>query len=134
MLKKKLVLIYSLVVIILSDILGGCNSVGKTRFNCPDFYFKNAKTINGQRLDEKYLTPYSFKCFYSDQGFIGSMPLPENNIIHLANLQSGEIINSAISKGRGIGEILTSLPHLDFLNDKLYLCVQCCLNHCCFRW
>lgn len=122
MLNKKLGLFYYIVVILLSNLLGGCNSVNDTRFNCPDFYFKNAKNIKGKHLEEKYQTPYSFKCFYSDSGFIGSMLLPDNNIVHLANLQSGTIINSALHKGRGSGEILTSIPHIDFFNDKLYVC------------
>jgi len=121
MLNRKLALV-CLTVIFISNILGGCNFVDKSKLNSPDFYFKNATTLKGKHLKEKYMTPYSFKCFYSDKGFIGSMPLPDNNIVHLANLQSGTIINSTLHKGRGSGEILTSIPHIDFFNNKLYVC------------
>ena len=42
--------------------------------------------------------------------------------MHLSDLNSGEIISSTITKGRGPGEILTSLPYISYCNKSLYVC------------
>lgn len=83
--------------------------------------FDKAIPVKGKHLKEQYLSPSSFKCFYLDSAFLGSMPLPNKNIVHLVDLCSGEVTASAIKNGRGPGEILSSLPYVDYLNGWLYV-------------
>lgn len=86
-----------------------------------EYLFEDAISIEGEHLEEKYLTPFSFKCFYSSDSFLGTMTLPNKQIIHKVDLHSGKVLFSAVSKGRGPGEILTSLPHIDYVDGSLYV-------------
>ena len=86
-----------------------------------DIYFKEATEITGEKLPEEYLTSFSFCSYYTPYGFLGSMMLPNNSWIHLADLHSGKILSSVCPKGRGPGELLAlTASTTDFYNNTLY--------------
>lgn len=104
-------------------LLNCCNSdtYYKAKFNTPDSYFEKAEMIHGVKLDEKYPVMFSFNCFYTSEGFLGSMDFPEKGLIHLSDLNTGKIISSVCHKGRGPKELLTSNPQIDIYNNMLYV-------------
>lgn len=82
-------------------VAAGC-STNEAQFPKPlEYYIGNAQPLEGERLPAEYMTKYSFGCFYTPDGFIGEMELENNKLIHLADLEAGEVIRSAVSRGRG---------------------------------
>lgn len=84
-----------------------------------EYYIGNARPLQGERLPAEYLINYAFDCFYTPQGFFGKMELPNKRLIHIADLQTGEVTHSAVSKGRGPNESLVN-PYIDLYGNNLY--------------
>ncbi len=84
-----------------------------------EYYIGNARPLQGEKLPAEYLINYSFECFYTPQGLIGRMELPNKRLIHLADLQTGEVTHSAVPKGRGPNESLMK-PFIDLYGNNLY--------------
>ena len=105
-------------------VLLGCNNSSEcntNKFNSSDFYFDKAEVIQGIPLKENYPVMFSFECFYTPDGFLGSMDIHERGLVHLADLNTGELISSVCHKGRGPKELLTGNPHIDIYNNTLYV-------------
>lgn len=101
--------------------LYGCKSNNNsTDFKEADFYTKNAVSVYGKCLNEGYQIKYSFKCFYTPNGLLGTMELADKTLIHLADINNGEILLSTSAKGRGPNEFMQSSPHIDYFNGSLY--------------
>ena len=98
-----------------------CNSTSDDEYiwNLDD-YISDAIEISGEPLASEYISKNNFRCYYTPDGFLGSMQLQNKKLVHLADLESGEIKVSACALGRGPGEILISSPDIDLLNNKLY--------------
>lgn len=103
-------------------VAAGC-STNEAQFPKPlEYYIGNAQPLEGERLPAEYMTKYSFGCFYTPDGFIGGMELENNKLIHLADLETGEVIRSAVSRGRGPNEMITgsALQRIDLCGNNLY--------------
>ncbi len=87
-----------------------------------EYYIGNAQPLQGETLPTEYLTSYSFGCFYTPHGFIGEMELPNKRLVHLADLQTGEVTLSAVTKGRGPNEMVIgpSADRMDLYGSSLY--------------
>lgn len=97
----------------------GCKT-NETQFPKPlEYYIGNAQPLEGKRLQAEYLINYDFNCFYTPQGFIGRMELPNKKFIHLADLKTGEVTHSAVPRGRGPKESLIN-PYIDLYGNNLY--------------
>ena len=90
-------------------------------YKSTDYYFDTAEDIYGIQLKENYPVMFSFDCFYTSYGFFGSMDIKEKGLVHLANLETGDIISSVCHKGRGPNELLTSTPHIDIFRNTLFV-------------
>lgn len=102
-----------------------CNSTGDDEYIVNlDKCISDAIKISGEPLASEYIAKNNFRCYYTPDGFLGSMQLQNKKLVHLADLQSGEIKFSACALGRGPGEILISSPDIDLWNNKLYLLDQ----------
>lgn len=87
-----------------------------------DYYIANAIELKGEPLQTEYITSSpSFNCYYTPMGFFGTMKNENEKIVHLADLQTGEVKASALAKGRGPDEILITNPSTDIFNGELYL-------------
>ncbi len=126
-----------------------CTTKENTLPKTLEYYTGNAQQIQGEKLPAEYLVSSSFGCFYTPQGFIGEMELPNKKLIHLADAQTGEVLLSAVTKGRGPNEMLIgpSVQRMDLYGNNLYandvmggkvlkisiapdtLAVQECFNH-----
>ena len=92
----------------------------ENRFPKPlEYYIGNARPLQGEPLQAEYLANGSFWCHYTPYGFFGRMELPNKRMIHLADLQTGEVICSAVPRGRGPNEVLIS-PYTDLYRNTLY--------------
>lgn len=89
-----------------------------------DNYISDAIKISGEPLPSDYIAKNDFRCYYTSDGFLGSMQLQNKKLVHLADLHSGDIKVSACALGRGPEEILISSPDIDLWNNKLYLLDQ----------
>lgn len=99
-----------------------CNSTGGGEYiGVLDNYISAAIKVSGEPLASEYIAKNNFRCYYTSDGFLGSMQLQNKKLVHLADLQSGKLKMSACALGRGPGEILLSSPDMDLLNDNLYL-------------
>lgn len=112
----------SIVILLLIFNITSCSFKSNTcQFILPEDIKASAIPIKGEKLLAEYITTGSFNCVYTPDGFIGAMPINNNKIIHLADIETGEIIASACPKGRGPQELLVGNPHKDYYNGKLYL-------------
>ena len=96
-------------------VAAGC-STNEAQFPKPlEYYIGNAQQLEGERLPAENMTKFSFGCFHTPSGFIGEMELENNKLIHFADLETGEVILSAVSKGRGPNEMIIgpSIPRMD---------------------
>lgn len=94
-------------------VAAGCIT-NEAQFSKPlEYYIGNAQPLEGERLQAEYLSKFAFNCFYTAKGFIGKMELPNGKFIHLAGLESGEVIQSVVPRGRGPKESLVN-PMIDF--------------------
>lgn len=103
-------------------VAAGC-STNEAQFPKPlEYYIGNAQPLEGERLPAEYMTKFSFGCFYTPSGFIGEMELENKKLIHFADLETGEVIRSAVSKGRGPNEMIIgpSIPRMDLCGNNLY--------------
>ena len=112
---KQLFLIFSLITLI------SCSGTDNEVCHNSDYYFGNAEKIQGVQLKENYPVMFSFNCFHISDGFLGAMDIPGKGLIHLADLQTGEIISSVCHKGRGPKELLSSTPQIGLYNNTLYV-------------
>lgn len=102
-----------------------CNATGDAGYiGNLDNYISGAIEISGEPLQSEYIAKNNFRCYWTPDGFLGSMQLQNKKLVHLADLESGEIKVSACALGRGPGEILISSPDIDLWNNKLYLLDQ----------
>lgn len=97
-----------LVAVVMLYVAAGC-STDEAQFPKPlEYYIGNAQPLEGERLPAEYMINYAFDCFYTTQGFIGKMELPNKKFIHLADLKTGEVTQSAVPRGRGPKESLVN--------------------------
>lgn len=100
-------------------VAAGCTT-NEAQFPKPlEYYIGNAQPLEGERLQAEYLSKFAFNCFYTAKGFIGKMELPNGKFIHLAGLESGEVIQSVVPRGRGPKESLVN-PMIDLYGNNLY--------------
>lgn len=115
------------VIILLGMLLfASCNEGGvrNMEYHTPEYYFDNTIEVTGELLEAEYISSNIFKCFYTPYGFLGSMRSKEDKMVHLANLNTGEVKVSACSFGRGPEEILIGSPDLALYKNSLYLLDQ----------
>lgn len=116
-------LLYILLGLIL---VSSCNNVDNkdVQYRTLDYYFMDADEIKGESLATEYVSSNIFRSFYTPYGFLGSMRSQDNKLVHLANLNTGEIMFSACPFGRGPEEILINSPDLAIHGNSLYLLDQ----------
>lgn len=101
-------------------VAASCSNSTEVKYRTPDYYLGKAEAIKGEPLPVEYISEDSYVCHYTPDGFMGEMKHENGKLVHLADLQSGEIKTSACTKGRGPGEILL-IADSDFKGNGLYL-------------
>jgi len=100
--------------------VASCNNSAGVKYRTPDYYLEKAVAIKGEPLPTEYISEDSYVCHYTPDGFIGEMKHQNGKLVHLADLQNGEIKTSACTRGRGPGEILL-IADSDLKGNDLYL-------------
>ncbi len=104
-------------------VLYACKDIQSKEIKYKDleYYTSDAIKITGEPFDEVYIADNGFTCYYTTNGFLGTMQHTNKKIVHLTDLHTGKMKMSACSFGRGPGEILSSSPYSDFRDNNLYL-------------
>ncbi len=107
-------------------IFTGCSTHHRdtSHFILPEDYIGDAVKITSIPLETEYIAENNFLCHYTESGFLGRMNHENKKMVHLADLDNGEIKVSACALGRGPDELLSAGPESDLFDNKLYLLDQ----------
>ncbi len=104
--------------------VAGCNSSAEDSngYLIPEVVYDKATPITGEDLSTEYMARNAPNDCFTPYGIFGKTDIQGKNI-HLVNAESGAVIASALSRGRGPQEVLMPMG-VDYhaVNDRFYAC------------